>query len=251
MNLNVFEKLVGTIITSLAFAFEVLLFKVYFKQQDLSPLIFLSAFLLCFSGYSYLRFTLDNCINGISIASFILFLISIYIYGSLINRVILTSKIILLGIALLIILIYHSSLYKNILRGNIILKPLAISIVWLLLIFLYVNEFEWKFYFHQGLFIALLTIFFDIKTINTDPFSTLPKVLGITKTKRILAIFIILYALLSVFFSMSLSIVFIIISVLLLMSILLDFMFKDLWLYVFYDGVIILQSIIVSFTFSQ
>ena len=73
------EKLIGTIITSLAFAFEVFLFKVYFNQH-LSSFTFLSAFLLCFSGYTYLRFTENNRINAISFVAFAVFLLSIFFY---------------------------------------------------------------------------------------------------------------------------------------------------------------------------
>ena len=238
------EKLIGTIITSLGFAFEVFLFKVYFNQH-LSPFTFLSAFLLCFSGYTYLRFTENNRINAISFVAFAVFLLSIFFYIQSNEMKEILNKLIILSFALLIILIYHSSLYLRVLRGNIILKPLVISIVWLLLIYLYVNEFEWMFYFHQCLFIALLTIPFDIKTMNTDQFSTLPKVLGIHKTKKILAILIVFYALLSLLFLLPFSIISLVISVLLLISVLSEFTFKDLWLYIFYDGVIILQSLLV------
>lgn len=251
MNYNFYEKLVGTVITSFAFAFEVFLFKIYFNQ-GLSFFTFLSSFLLCFSGYTYLRFTENNRINAKSFVVFVVFLISIYFFIQSNEVKEILNKLLVLFFGLIIILIYHSSRYLKVLRGNLMLKPLVISIVWLSLVYLYVNEIEWKFYIHQSLFIALLTIPFDIKTINTDQFSTLPKVLGIKKTKRILVILIFLYALLSIFSLFSFSIIFIIISVLLLISILLDFTFKNLWVYVFYDGMIILQSILVFlYKFSQ
>lgn len=236
------QKLIGTFITSLAFATHLLLFADFFNIT-LHFYQFLSAFLISFSGYYYLRFTKDNDLNKHSV--FALLLLALAIYLKLFSQHFpITHYITILLFSLVILYIYHSQKFVSVLRGNIFFKPLIISFVWLITLLWYTKKFHALFYLHQFTFIALLTIPFDIQTMHSDNFITIPKKIGISKTQKILFFFTLIYMTLSYFVSSTLFYTSLIIGGGLMVLYFIPQTFYKLFVYICYDGIIILQTLI-------
>ncbi len=235
-------KLIGTFITSLAFAIYLLLFADFLKVY-LNFYHFLSAFLITFSGYYYLRFTKDNDLNKYSVFS--LFLLALAIYLKLFSQHFqITHYFIILLFTLIVLYIYHSQRFVGVLRGSTFFKPFIISFVWLIILFWYTKKFHALFYLHQFTFIALLTIPFDVQTVHSDNFMTIPKKFGISKTQKILIFFTLIYITLSYFVSSTLFYTSLVTGCGLMVLYFIPLTFYNLLVYVCYDGIIILQTLI-------
>ncbi len=236
------QKLIGTFVTALAFAMHLLLFADFLKI-NLHFYQFLSAFLITFSGYYYLRFTRDNEWNNHSIFSLLLFSLAIYL-KLFSQHFHITHYITILLFSLIILYVYHSQKFIYILRGSIFFKPIIISFVWLITLLWYTKKFHALFYLHQFTFIALLTIPFDIQTIHTDHFITIPKKFGISKTQKLLIFFTLIYITLSYFVSSTLFYTSLVTGGGLMVLYFIPQTFYKLFVYICYDGIIILQTLI-------
>lgn len=241
----------GTLITALAFASEVWYIKLFYRNI-VDGYLLLSAFLICFGGYFYLRFTMYNKLNtvffisvGITIFSGIMW----YFHFKYLNKNISLSVLQILSLIVtgILLLMYHSKIFFNNIRNNVLMKPLIIAIVWMLLVFFYVGKFSWWIYFQQFIFIFLLTIPFDIKGLPTDKIITIPKVLGINKTKKLLAFLISMYFVTGLFLPKIYVLNSFFISCILLSLIFIDITYHKILVYIFYDGIIVLQALLLYF----
>ncbi len=242
MNTEKLVKLIGTFITALAFCFEVWYVKIFY-EDSINIYLILSTFFACFGGYFYLRFTQYNEINRV----FFIFIISVVISTVtlyLSQRDLLSiQQWISLIISGVLLFMYHSKLFLNSIRNNVIMKPTIIAIVWMLLIFFYTQKFNYVLYLQQFIFIFLLTIPFDIKGVSKDKIVTIPKLLGINKTMWLLANLIILYITISLFLPKIYIFNSLLVGLITLFLIFNKFTYQKLFIYIFYDGIIVLQTL--------
>lgn len=235
-------KLAGTFITALAFASH-LIFIGRYVQHSVPMLWFVSAFLMCLAGYLYMRFTKDNVFNRTTFFSLILFCTSLLFYLH-------TCTVSLKGIVSILaagglVWIYHASLFQKQIRGNAFVKPAFIAMVWLLMIYFYMQQWDTLIYLQQFIFVYVLTIPFDVKSMKTDSFVTIPKLLGISFTRLLMIFLMIVYAALSLAMPRVFVYTAFITAGVLIPSFFLSFTYKKLWVYIFYDGIIVLQSILL------
>lgn len=243
------EKFLGTLITALAFTSSVGLIQIYMSVPIQSPML-ISAFLLCFSGYIYLRFTMDNVWNVISIACSLMAVVSMILYVVFCSFEIYQLYQQNWWIIFIIILIwlYHSQRFLRYIRGNVYIKPLVIAFVWMALCYFYIQKMNGILYFQQFVLISTLTIPFDIKGKNKDNFLTIPQWLGEYNSKILIAILLSIYTICAIFLGKELLITALCIDGLLLIFLKQNITFYGIWTYVCYDGIIILQCLLYVLT---
>lgn len=240
---------VGTFITALAFASEVWYVELFY-EHSMNIYLFLSAFIMGFGGYIYLRFTKYNQLNKMLFVLVMCFIVSAILWYS--HQMYSNKKIELSIHALLclilsgiLLLMYHSKIFFHAIRNNILMKPLIIALVWMLLVYFYVQKFTWWLYFQQFEFLFLLTIPFDIKGLPTDTIITIPKVLGRHKTIRLLIVMVAIYWILGLFLPKNFIFNSTIVSLILASFVFVDSTYHKLLVYIFYDGIIVLQTLLL------
>ncbi|GAB4448136.1 MAG: hypothetical protein OHK0036_03200 [Bacteroidia bacterium] len=230
---RVTEKIIGSIITALAFVSFIGYGKNFF-EQSFQWIEFMLAFFIGFLGYLYLR------LSKLEYARHITFFAGLIVMVLLIKHNFLSTKnILLLCLNALIVLLYH-----KIFRKNIFIKPLIISLVWILWLYFFTNEWNMFFYLQQLVFVLLLTLPFDINGINRDKILTIPKKYGIKITLNVIYFLLVSYLLLGLVLPLTFQITSIIISLLVALYVWIPLSFKDYYVYLFYDGIIILQWVI-------
>lgn len=227
---RVTEKIIGSIITALAFVSFIGYGKNFF-EQSFQWIEFILAFFIGFLGYVYLR------LSKLEYVRYITFFAGLIVLVFLIKHNFLSTKnILLLCLNALIVLLYH-----KIFRKNIFIKPLIISLVWVLWLYFFTNQWNIFFYLQQLTFVFLLTLPFDINGLNRDKIMTIPKQYGIRITLNIIYFLLVFYCLLGLLLPLTFQITSIIISLMTALYLWIPLSFKDYYVYLFYDGIIVLQ----------
>ncbi|MCX7727942.1 MAG: hypothetical protein N2203_00565 [Bacteroidia bacterium] len=229
------EKVLGTIVTAAAFSSFVIYAYWYFNLKVY--FLFVSVFFLVgMGGYMYLRLSQHKKLRNLSLAIILVALIGIgclYHYSINLNRIsILLLNLILIG------------LYYSFFRKIFFLKSFVISVSWILWVFFFVFKWDIVLYLQQFLYVFTLTIPFDIKSMHRDTIMTIPKKIGLSKTKYLIRILSVCYlitgALMGKIFLFNAVIQFCLINLFLNIK----KSFQGIYVYIFYDGIIILQALI-------
>lgn len=230
---RVTEKIIGSIITALAFASFIGYGKDFFAQS-FKWIEFTLTFFIGFLGYLYLR------LSKLVYVKYITFFAGLIVIVCLIRYDYLSMKnVLLLCLNGLIVLLYH-----KILRKNIFIKLFVISLVWVLWLYFFTNQWNIFFYLQQLTFVFLLTLPFDINGLNRDKITTIPKQYGIKITLNIIYFLLVFYCLLGLLLPLTFQITSIIISLMIALYLWIPLTFQDYYVYLFYDGIIVLQWII-------
>lgn len=228
--------------TALAFASH-LIFMGQYVQQSVPVTLFLSAFLMSLAGYLYLRFTKNNILHMMTFFSGILFCIALRFY--LHTCTISLKNGLSISAAGILVWMYHARVFLKRIRGNAFVKPAFIAMVWLLMIYFYIQQWDMLIYLQQFVFIYVLTIPFDIRDMKSDSFTTLPKLLGIPSARFLMIFLMVVYAALSLIMPRAFMYTSFISAGVLIPSFFLSYTYQKLWVYVFYDGIIVLQTILL------
>ncbi|MEW6774103.1 MAG: hypothetical protein AB1304_08915 [Bacteroidota bacterium] len=230
---RVTEKIIGSIITALAFA-SFIGYGKYFFEQTFQWIEFLLVFFIGFLGYLYLRLSKLEYVRHITFFAGLIVTVFLIKYDFLS-----TKNIMLLCLNALIVLLYH-----NVFRKNIFIKSFIISLVWLLWLYFFTNQWNMFFYLQQFVFVFLLTLPFDINGTDRDKIMTIPKKYGIKIALKIIYLLLAFYFLLGLLLSLTFQITSIVVSLLIAIYLLIPLSFKNYYVYLFYDGIIVLQWII-------
>jgi len=233
-NQIIIQKFVGSIITSLGFVGFIVFGQKFFQQEILIKECVIM-FLIAFAGYVYFRLSKNKWIKILSI-----FLICWVLYLLWRNRMFSAERIIIIIFNVIIMFLYHSHL-----RKMIFVKPFIIGLSWVSWLYFFTLNFHFWFYLQQFIFISLLTIPFDISTIDRDKIITLPKKYGKGRVVVWLRILSIMFLLLSFEFPLIFTLNAFIIGVILNVFLHFNFTFQWPYVYIFYDGIIFLQMIVL------
>jgi len=230
----IIQKFVGSIITSLGFVGFIVFGQKFFQQQILIKECVIM-FLIAFSGYVYFRLSKNKWIKILSV-----FLMCVTMNLLWENRILNPERIIIIIFNGTIMFLYHSYF-----RKMIFVKPFIIGLSWVSWLYFFTLNFHFWFYLQQFIFISLLTIPFDISTIQRDKIITLPKKYGKDKVVVLLRIMSVLYVLLSFEFPFHFILNAFIITVILNVFLFFNFTFQLPYVYIFYDGIIFLQMLVL------
>ncbi len=228
----------ANIVVSCAFVAQLFLFSNYFSVRvPIKHLI--SAFFMVYAAYHYLRNIEDIRINK----KFLILIIHFFIALILVFQDMVGYRYITLLVILGLVFFYQSLMFSHLVRGNFLLKPIVIALCWMLLQYFYTLHFSMVFYTQQFLFIAALTLPFDISTHLKDRIITLPKKIGVNNSLYVIVCLLIVYAALgyftnNIFFASSVLEAAFVIALLQV-----KFLLQERYVFVF-DAVIILQTII-------
>lgn len=231
---NVLIKLYGTFITAIAFTSLIIYFHLYLNVPIDKTILFTSWW-IAFAGYIYFRFRKIKLLRFASIISACMICVLLFIDEFMLSY---TNSVVLFLSGIFFVL------YAHYFRKNIILKPLVISASWILLAYLFTEKFQVLFYIQQFIFVFLLTIPFDIAGFENDKIKTFPRAWGIKKSIHLLRIFSIIYFILSLGLDISALMSSLIVFVLLNILFYFPKGFKGIITYLFYDGIIILQTLL-------
>lgn len=190
-------------------------------------------FMLGFAGYVYLRLSKERFFFYFSLMVLILAMMSVWkllvwdFYRGIIG-----------GLNACMIGMYHS-----VFRKRVIMKPFVIAASWVLWLLFFTMKWAFVFYFQQFIFIALLTISFDIKSMNTDKISTIPKRWGLKHAVVLIRVLSVIYLVMSFFmdecFQWNSIIMFCLVNIFLSVK----SSFHPFRVYYYYDGIIVLQTL--------
>lgn len=160
------------------------------------PTFFL-IFITYFSGYIYTKYQgrdffrkilLLNCVAGI-------ICIVLIIHNHNIERLYKWAVIVVLG------LLYNSSFLAYTIRKIPLLKVVYVGFVWALVnAWLSFHYFNFPIFWISLLFVTALVLPFDIRDMNNDEMMTLPKYLGMAKTKLLAYVLVIAACFISGFY---------------------------------------------------
>lgn len=228
-------KIYGSIITAVAFVCYILHAQNYFHiSPDLVTIT--TSFNICFLTYLYLRLSKNKrwflilFVLGIITGFYLYFLFNEWS----INRI----CVLLLNS---IVLFYYRSFF----RPKFLIKPITIAISWTSWIYFFTHRWDSIFYSQQFIFIALLTLPFDISSAHKDSFQTIPRYYGIQTTTFIIRFLSIIYLALGFSLSLKQAIVSLLLTIAINSAISFKLTYSDFNVYLFYDGMIALQQIVM------
>lgn len=229
---DVKEKLAGSLITGMAFA-SFVIYGYWYFCVEVSVWQVAIFFLLGFGGYVYLRLSKYKFFWYFS-----LIVLALTMTGLWKLWVWNFYRVMIFALNAGIIGMYHS-----VFRKNILLKPFVIAASWVLWLVFFTMQQDFIFYFQQFVWIALLTIPFDIKSMNTDKILTIPKRWGVKNTLLMMRCLSVVYLIISFFmdgwFRVNGMMMFGVVNVFLSIR----SSFYPFWVYYYYDGIIVLQTL--------
>lgn len=226
------EKLFGSLITGLAFAAFVVYGWWYFNVgiEVFEVVVF---FMLGFAGYVYLRLSKEKFFFYFSLIVLILAMIGVWMLlaWNFYRAIVFVLNAGIVG------------MYHSVFRKKILLKPFIIAVSWVLWLLLFTMKWDFIFYFQQFVWIALLTIPFDVKSMNTDKIDTIPNRWGmecaVNLTRFLSLVYLVTGFFMDEWFNLNGVIMFCLVNIFLSMK----SSFYTFRVYYYYDGIIVLQTL--------
>ncbi|RME15133.1 MAG: hypothetical protein D6799_06370 [Bacteroidetes bacterium] len=226
------EKFFGSFITGLAFA-SFMVYGYLYIGIDVRIVDVFCFFLLGLGGYVYLRLSQYKFFYYFSLSVLALTIMGVWM---LLRWDFYRVIIFVLNCGII-------GMYHSVFRRRVLLKPLVIAVSWILWLLFFTMHPDVVFYFQQFVWIALLTIPFDIKSKNTDKISTIPNRWGVECAVNLTRFLSLVYLMTSFFvdgwFRLNGVIMFCLVNIFLSIK----SSFYPFRVYYYYDGIIVLQTL--------